>query len=101
MADYKYILLEKDKDTHIARLTLNRPDRRNALNDVMQDELGDALEDVDADDSVRVLIITVQETRFAPEAIWLHYVEVVNPVRGFQITPMKLGEHSIEPKDLC
>ena len=44
MADYKYILLEKDKDTHIARLTLNRPDRRNALNDVMQDELGDALE---------------------------------------------------------
>ena len=58
MADYKYILLEKDKDTHIARLTLNRPDRRNALNDVMQDELGDALEDVDADDSVRVLIIT-------------------------------------------
>ena len=58
MADYKYILLEKDKDTHIARLTLNRPDSRNALNDVMQDELGDALEDVDADDSVRVLIIT-------------------------------------------
>lgn len=58
MADYKFILLEKDSNSHVARLTLNRPDRRNALNDVMQDELGDALEDIDSDDTIRVLIIT-------------------------------------------
>jgi enoyl-CoA hydratase/carnithine racemase len=58
MAGYKYILLEKDPAEHIATLTLNRPERRNALNEVMQDEIGDATEDVEADDSIRVLIVT-------------------------------------------
>jgi enoyl-CoA hydratase/carnithine racemase len=58
MADYKHIILEKDPAEHIATLTLNRPERRNALNEVMQDEIGDAIEDVEADDSIRVLIIT-------------------------------------------
>lgn len=58
MADYQYILLEKDPEDYIATLTLNRPERRNALNDVMQDEIGDAIEEVDSDDSVRVLVIT-------------------------------------------
>ncbi len=58
MADYQYILLEKDSKGHIATLTLNRPDRRNALNDAMQDEIGDAIEEVDADDSLRVLVLT-------------------------------------------
>ena len=58
MPGYQHILLEKNGDTHIARLTLNRPDKRNALNDQTMDELGDAVEDVEADDSVRVLILT-------------------------------------------
>lgn len=58
MADYQYILLEKDPEQHIATLTLNRPERRNALNDVMQDEIGDAIEEVEADDSIRVMVIT-------------------------------------------
>lgn len=58
MSEYRYISLEKDSTEHIATLILNRPDRRNALNDVMQDELGDAIEDVENDDSIRVLIIT-------------------------------------------
>ena len=47
MPGYQHILLEKDAETHIARLTLNRPDKRNALNDHTMDELGDALEDVE------------------------------------------------------
>src|SRR5918996_943777 len=58
MAGYKYILLDKDPVEHIATLTLNRPERRNALNEPIQDEIGDAIEDVDADDSIRVLIVT-------------------------------------------
>ena len=58
MPSYQHILLEKDADNYIARLTLNRPEKRNALNDQTMDELGDALEDVESDDSVRVLIIT-------------------------------------------
>ena len=58
MSDYKYVLLEKDPVEHIARLTINRPDRRNALNDAATDEMGMALEDVADDDDVRVLILT-------------------------------------------
>ena len=58
MPGYQHIRLEKDPESHIGKLTLDRPDKRNALNDQTMDELGDALEDVEADDSVRVLIIT-------------------------------------------
>ena len=58
MSDYKHIILEKSVGDGIAKLTLNRPERRNALNDVMQDEIGDAIDEVDADDSIRVLILT-------------------------------------------
>jgi len=58
MPDYQHILLDKDASERIARLTLDRPERLNALNDLTMDELGDALEDVNGDDSVRVLIVT-------------------------------------------
>ena len=43
MPDYQHILLDKDATERIARLTLNRPERLNALNDLTMDELGDAL----------------------------------------------------------
>ncbi len=58
MSGYQYILLDKDPKEHIATLTLNRPDRRNALNDVMQDEIGDAIEEVESDNSIRVMVVT-------------------------------------------
>lgn len=58
MSGYKYILLDKDPKEHIATLTLNRPDRRNALNDLMQDEIGDAIDEVEADRSMRVMVLT-------------------------------------------
>ena len=58
MPGYEHLRLEKDPETYIAKLTLDRPEKRNALNDQTMDELGDALEDVEADDAVRVLIFT-------------------------------------------
>ncbi len=42
----------------IARLTLNRPDRLNSFNVEMHEELRDALDRLEADDSVRVLLLT-------------------------------------------
>jgi len=42
----------------IARLTLNRPDRLNSFTDAMHAELRDALAQVRADPSVRVLLLT-------------------------------------------
>lgn len=54
--NYETIIVEK-KD-HIATITLNRPDRLNAVNAQMSEEFLSALDDVDKDDEVRVLVIT-------------------------------------------
>jgi len=41
----------------VARITLNRPEKRNALNDVLVDELKQALRRADADEQVRVIVL--------------------------------------------
>jgi 2-(1,2-epoxy-1,2-dihydrophenyl)acetyl-CoA isomerase len=53
---YQSILFSIDRG--IARLTLNRPDRLNSFTDAMHAELRDALAQVRADASVRVLLLT-------------------------------------------
>jgi methylglutaconyl-CoA hydratase len=42
----------------VALITLNRPEKRNALNDALISGLKDALREVDANDAVRVVLIT-------------------------------------------
>ena len=56
MESYKTVRL--DKRDGIGYLTLNRPEVRNAFNQEMIDELGDALRHIDKDEEIRVLIIT-------------------------------------------
>ncbi len=58
MPEYELILYRSDPAASIARLTLNRHDRLNALNDQMQVEIAAAVAQADADPDVRVLIIT-------------------------------------------
>jgi methylglutaconyl-CoA hydratase len=41
----------------VALITLNRPDKRNALNDGLINNLKDALHQADADDTIRVVVI--------------------------------------------
>src|SRR3990167_1275906 len=55
MADYAHILL--DRDGAIDRLTLNRPERRNALTHAMMLELEDAFVRVRDDPTCRVLVL--------------------------------------------
>ena len=45
-------------DGGIARLTLNRPERKNSFNDAMHAEVREALDRVSADASLRVLLLT-------------------------------------------
>ena len=52
----KDLLLEKDG--HIVVLTLNRPEKMNALSAEMRESLPRALQEIQADDSVRALILT-------------------------------------------
>jgi enoyl-CoA hydratase/carnithine racemase len=50
--------LEYQRDGAIARLTINRPDRRNAMTFAVMQELRNALQDARSDDDVRVVVIT-------------------------------------------
>ena len=51
-------LLYDVADNGVATITLNRPDRLNAFNGVMRTELLDLFDQIDADDSVRAVIMT-------------------------------------------
>jgi enoyl-CoA hydratase len=63
---YETILTETRE--RIALVTLNRPQRLNALNDALADELGAALEGYDADPSISVIVITGSDKAFAAGA---------------------------------
>lgn len=56
-ASYHAIKLEIDKDTRVAWITLNRPDRLNAINADMRKELPHAFARLNKDDDVRVIVI--------------------------------------------
>jgi 2-(1,2-epoxy-1,2-dihydrophenyl)acetyl-CoA isomerase len=53
---YGTILVEKSDS--LATLTLNRPDARNAIDLVMREEIVAALDEMETDESTRVLIVT-------------------------------------------
>ena len=55
-ADYTTLLYEKDGA--IATITLNRPDKRNAISSTMIEELLSALNTAEGDVAVRVIILT-------------------------------------------
>ena len=54
--DYTQIIYEVSD--HIATVTLNRPDQLNAFTNTMMREVLDAFDRIDADDDVRVVIVT-------------------------------------------
>ncbi|MBP5164689.1 MAG: enoyl-CoA hydratase/isomerase family protein [Lachnospiraceae bacterium] len=56
MSDYANLKIEKEAD--IAVLTISRPEALNALNTETIEELEKALSEIEADDSVKVLILT-------------------------------------------
>ncbi|SNQ52238.1 putative enoyl-CoA hydratase EchA13 [Frankia canadensis] len=57
MSDYRYLSYETLEDGRVARITLDRPQSRNAQNRGMLVELGQAFERAETDDTVRVVIL--------------------------------------------
>lgn len=51
------VLLDVDHRTHIARLTLNQPERKNSYDPEMRREIGAAMRAVAEDDGVKVLLL--------------------------------------------
>ena len=53
----QYFLYERPRD-HVARITINRPEVRNAINTPAHKEWSDLLDEADADDDVWVVVVT-------------------------------------------
>jgi enoyl-CoA hydratase len=60
---YQTLLIEKDADG-VALVTLNRPEKRNAVNNQMHQELEDIFVDLSNDDEVRAIVLTGAGTAF-------------------------------------
>ncbi len=58
-SEYSYdsLVVELDDSTGVVIIRLNRPEKRNALNALLVDELSDALAWTDADERVRVVVL--------------------------------------------
>lgn len=64
----EFIKVTRNKEPFIALIELNRPKELNALNLQLMGELRDALKELDADNTVRVIILTGNEKAFAAGA---------------------------------
>jgi enoyl-CoA hydratase len=53
----RFTTIVSEKIGAVARLTLNRPERANALNAVMLDEIGNALDEIERDADLRAVIV--------------------------------------------
>jgi enoyl-CoA hydratase len=60
------VLVERDEPVAVVRL--NRPEQRNALSNQLMNELVGALENLDADEAIRCIVLTGDEKAFAAGA---------------------------------
>ena len=60
-----YELIQLNVADAVATVTLNRPDKRNAMSDDMRTEFIDALERVAADKAIKALVLTGAGKGFA------------------------------------
>ena len=85
--------LEIEIDARIARVTINRPDKRNAIDDATRAKLADAFARLDGDDEVRVIILTGAGSAFCAG---------VDLGAGAQIdNPVNIRARLSEPLDKC
>ena len=56
MAERKWLLVDEPR-SGVRRLTLNRPEKRNALHNALRGELFESLHEADRDPGVRVTVL--------------------------------------------
>jgi enoyl-CoA hydratase/carnithine racemase len=78
--EFKNIIYTKDKDKKTAKIAINRPEVRNALNQAARREIRIAMEDVKKDENVRVLIITGAGDKAFMSGMDISELAKMNPV---------------------
>lgn len=66
--NYEFILASINADTKVGTIQLNRPDKLNAINIGLMKELVNCLEQFDASDAVRCVVLTGNDRAFAAGA---------------------------------
>jgi enoyl-CoA hydratase/3-hydroxyacyl-CoA dehydrogenase len=66
--DYEFVKIEIDKESRVAKLILNRPNKANALNYDFVCEIDKALDELEPDDNAGVIVITGAGTNFCAGA---------------------------------
>jgi enoyl-CoA hydratase len=81
MADFEHLILDRvGTDDRVGRITLNRPEKMNALSQEILFELNDALHDYEADSSIRVIILRGAGRTFSA---------------GYDLTPSRGGADAV------
>ncbi len=65
---YEHLICEKDRSAHIATVTLNRPEKLNAIDSQMHQEIMALGNDLQQDDDIWVIIWTGKGRGFCPGA---------------------------------
>ncbi len=81
MTDFENLLIDRvGTDDRVARITLNRPEKMNALSQELMFEFNEALHDLEADDDVRVIIVKGEGRTFSA---------------GYDLTPARGGADAV------
>lgn len=76
--------IKLDKEEEIAIVTINRPEKLNAMNIDLIKELGDTIEQLDNDDSVRCVIITGAGEKAFSAGADIEYMSKITPLEAEQ-----------------
>jgi enoyl-CoA hydratase len=85
MSEYSSLLYERD--ARIATITLNRPERFNAINDEMPGEIRAAVERAEADPEVHVIVVRGAGKGFCGGYDLVEYAETEGEIPGSQDMP--------------
>ncbi|HUM71443.1 MAG TPA: enoyl-CoA hydratase-related protein, partial [Chloroflexota bacterium] len=86
MADDKKTIFY-ERDGRIARITLNRPEKLNAINETMPQELRTAVQQANQDDDVHVIVLKGAGRAFCSGYDLEIFAERPRPVPGSQEMP--------------
>ena len=76
-----------ERDGALGRIVLNRPERLNAISETMPDALRAAVEEADADDAVRVIVLSGAGAAFCAGYDLQRFAEEPRPTLGSQEMP--------------